>query len=181
MRLDVVRIESLLVAASAIAVTAITSGCSRDVQAMSPQQIEQQYGVSGAYTDTLVTTDGSMKATVVPVTFADGRRAQLVIPVQRRDEPHAVYLRDTDGIHAVRLEDRATRDVVSQSPRVVARRAEAPHPHKRSWEKEALIIGGSAGAGAGIGALAGGKKGAAVGAAAGGVGGLIYDLATRNK
>ena len=32
-----------------------------------------------------------------------------------------------------------------------------------------------------IGALAGGKKGAGVGAAAGGVGGLIYDLATRDK
>ena len=55
------------------------------------------------------------------------------------------------------------------------------HTNKRSWEKEALIIGGSAGAGTAVGAIAGGKKGAAVGAAAGGVGGLIYDLATRNK
>jgi len=43
------------------------------------------------------------------------------------------------------------------------------------------IIGGSAGAGTAIGALAGGKKGAGVGAAVGGVGGLVYDLATRNK
>ena len=52
---------------------------------------------------------------------------------------------------------------------------------KRSREKEALIIGGSAGAGTAIGAVAGGKKGAVIGAAAGGVGGLIYDLVTRNK
>jgi hypothetical protein len=52
---------------------------------------------------------------------------------------------------------------------------------KRSWEKEALIIGGSAGGGAAIGAIAGGKKGAGIGAAAGGVGGLIYDVLTRNK
>lgn len=181
MALRIFRDGSLLLGTSAVALTVVASGCSRDVQAMSPRQIEQQYGVAGAYTDTLVTTDGSMKATVVPVTLADGRRAQLVIPAQRRDEPHALYLRDTDGIHAVQLEDHATRDVVTQSPRVVGRRAEASHPHKRSWEKEALIIGGSAGAGAGIGALAAGKKGAAVGAAAGGVGGLIYDLATRNK
>ena len=52
---------------------------------------------------------------------------------------------------------------------------------KRSLKKEALIIGGSAGAGAAIGAVAGGKKGAAIGAVSGGIAGLVYDLATRNK
>lgn len=51
----------------------------------------------------------------------------------------------------------------------------------RSWQKEALIVGGSAGAGAAIGAVAGGKKGAAIGAVSGGIAGLVYDLATRNK
>jgi hypothetical protein len=51
----------------------------------------------------------------------------------------------------------------------------------RSWQKEALIVGGSAGAGAAIGAVAGGKKGAAIGVVSGGVAGLIYDMATRNK
>jgi len=44
-----------------------------------------------------------------------------------------------------------------------------------SWQKRALIIGGSAGAGAGIGALAGGKKGALIGAAIGGGGALVVD------
>jgi len=52
---------------------------------------------------------------------------------------------------------------------------------KRSLEREALIVGGSAGAGAAIGAVAGGGKGAGIGAVSGGIAGLIYDLATRNK
>jgi hypothetical protein len=44
-----------------------------------------------------------------------------------------------------------------------------------SWQKRALVIGGSAGAGAGIGALIGGKKGALIGAAIGGGGATILD------
>jgi len=52
---------------------------------------------------------------------------------------------------------------------------------KRSFGKEALIVGGSAGAGAAIGALAGGGKGAGIGGLSGGIAGLVYDLATRNK
>ena len=52
---------------------------------------------------------------------------------------------------------------------------------KRTWQKEALIIGGSTGAGAAIGAVAGGGKGAGIGALSGGIAGLVYDLATRNK
>lgn len=79
------------------------------------------------------------------------------------------------------LSDNARRDELARSPGIVETRAEPQHANKRSWEKDALIIGGSAGAGTAIGALAGGKKGAGVGAAAGGVGGLIFDLVTRNK
>ncbi len=52
---------------------------------------------------------------------------------------------------------------------------------RRSWEREALIIAGSAGAGTAIGALAGGKKGAGIGALTGGIAGLVYDLTTRNR
>ena len=50
---------------------------------------------------------------------------------------------------------------------------------KRSWQKTALVIGGSAGAGAGVGALAGGKKGALIGAAVGGGAASIYEAMKR--
>jgi len=168
-------------ALGAIAAGAL-AGCSRDIQASDePTSIERQYGVSGAYTDTISTPSGSIKGTLVPVTLPDGRSAQLFIPGAKAREPHAVYLRDGDGLHPVEMQENATREQVSRAPAIVARRAEPTHSKKRSWEKEALIIGGSAGAGTAIGAVAGGKKGAGIGAAAGGVGGLIYDLMTRNK
>ena len=56
-----------------------------------------------------------------------------------------------------------------------------PVQQGRSWKKSALIIGGSAAGGAGVGAIVDGKSGAKKGAIIGGVGGLVYDLATRNK
>jgi hypothetical protein len=78
----------------------------------------------------------------------------------------------------------ASRAAVSRtsytSPRAIAA-SEPRATKKRSLQKEALIIGGGAGAGAAIGAIAGGGKGAAVGAVSGGVAGLVYDLLTRNN
>jgi hypothetical protein len=60
---------------------------------------------------------------------------------------------------------------VAQPPAAV----EDPAP-TRSWQKRAIVIGGSSGAGAGIGALIGGKKGALIGAAIGGGAGTIYEM-----
>ena len=62
------------------------------------------------------------------------------------------------------------------APRTVTRQVEQP---KRSWQKSALIIGGSAGAGAGVGAMAGGKKGALIGAAIGGGAASIFEAIKR--
>jgi hypothetical protein len=153
--------------------------CAHD--GLDAQQVEQQYGVAGASDETIATSDGPLKGTLVPITLANGRQGQLFIPRKQTNDPHAVYIRDEQGLHPVQLSDNASREQVSRAPAIVDRRPEPAHANKRSWEKEALIIGGSAGAGTAIGALAGGKKGAGVGAATGGVGGLIFDLMTRNK
>jgi hypothetical protein len=49
----------------------------------------------------------------------------------------------------------------------------------RSWQKSALIIGGSTATGAGIGGIIHGKKGALIGAALGGGASSIYEGAKR--
>ena len=171
---------SVLAAALVLGGAMMTSSCSSTN--LDAKAIEEKYGVSGATTENILMADGEMmSATIVPVTLPDGQRAQLVIP--QKTDSHSVYLMDQDGMHPVLLQDRAvSRDQFVRSNPIIVGQSVEPQPRKkRSWEKEALIIGGSAAAGAGIGAVAGGKKGAAIGAASGGVAGLIYDLSTRNK
>src|ERR1700730_16539592 len=65
--------KTALLLAAALVCAGALSGCSPDVRAMTPQNIEQQYGVSGAYTDTVATSDGSLPRPLVPLTLADGR------------------------------------------------------------------------------------------------------------
>lgn len=167
--------------ASALVAVAASSACTRQAPAADAATLENQYGVSGAHVDDVPTAGGSVRGTVVPVTLADGRKADLVIPADRANDPHGVYFRDADGMHPVHLQEGATRDGVANAPAIVGRQPEPEHARKRSWEKDAVLIGGSAGAGTLIGAVAGGKKGAAVGATAGGIGGLIYDLAAKKR
>ena len=49
----------------------------------------------------------------------------------------------------------------------------------RSWQKTAMVIGGSTAGGAGVGGLVGGKKGALIGAALGGGAASIYEASKR--
>ena len=167
--------------ASVLMVAGVVSGCSADAKTLDPNQIEKQYGVSGAYTGSVATPGGPMQGTIIPITLADGRTGQLIIPQRQASDVRSVYLVDEVGLHPVQLRENASRQDVISAPAIVQRRAEPKRASTRSWEKEALIIGGGAGGGAAIGALAGGKKGAGVGAAAGGVGGLIFDLLTRDQ
>ena len=75
-----------------------------------------------------------------------------------------------------------TERAVAQAPvrRVSTQRVASEVKPQRSWQKSALLIGGSAGAGAGVGALIGGKKGALAGAAIGGGAAAIYDQVKRH-
>jgi len=63
------------------------------------------------------------------------------------------------------------------APRAAARRA----ANGRSWKKSAAIIGGATAAGAGVGAVLDGGSGAKKGAVVGLVGGVVYDVATRDR
>ncbi len=73
----------------------------------------------------------------------------------------------------------ASRRTTAASDEVVVSREPARQP-ERTWQKTALIIGGSAASGAGVGAIIDGKKGAAIGAAIGGGAASIYE-ATRRR
>jgi hypothetical protein len=75
-----------------------------------------------------------------------------------------------------------TERAVAQAPvrRVSTQRVVSDGQPRRTWQKSALLIGGSAGAGAGVGALVGGKKGALAGAAIGGGAAAIFDQVKRH-
>jgi hypothetical protein len=164
-----------LLAASSL----LYAGCSASAE--TPEELQRQYGIHDAYDGTTLHPD-VRRSSAVPITMDVGRTGELVVPADRRDV-HPVYYRDdeTGDVHPIHLDPRTTRDQFVQQPRAVRYEAEPQHSEKSSWEKDALIVGGSAGGGALIGAAAGGKKGAGVGAVAGGVGGLIFDLVSKNK
>src|ERR1051326_2421168 len=101
----------------AMAQWAMLASCANDSEAISPQTIEQQYGVSGAYVGQISTPDGPLKGTIVPVTLADGHTAQLVIP-QGKKYPHGAYKNDVQGPPPVQLKQTPPRQEVVQSPAV---------------------------------------------------------------
>ncbi len=73
-----------------------------------------------------------------------------------------------------------TERAVQAPVRRVSQRVSSEEKPQRTWQKSALLIGGSAGAGAGVGALVGGKKGALAGAAIGGGAAAIFDQVKRH-
>ena len=174
MKCDAIKMFALVTAGS------LVMAASAHAQNYSPKSIQQRYGIQGAYTDK-TTHPGGLQSTVVPVTLADGRTGQLVIPSNSpRTDAHAAYYRDAQGnFHPIQMNTNVTRQQAVRAPTAVRYQAEPQHTNKQSWEKDALIVGGSAGGGTLIGALAGGKKGAGIGAATGGVGGLIYGLLSK--
>jgi hypothetical protein len=172
-------VGALVAVGSLILISSVSA--QRRTPTQTPESIQQRYGVQGTYDGTMLHPGGYHSA-AVPVTMDDGRTGEFVIPSDRRD-PHPAYYRDdqTGDLHPVRIDPHVTRQQFVQSPRAARYQSEPQHSNKQSWEKDALIVGGSAGGGALIGAAAGGSKGAGVGAVAGGVAGLLYDLVSKNK
>jgi hypothetical protein len=187
--------------AAMLLVVLSAAACSKANADFDPKAIEAKYGLTGGFLEQIPTEQGNIEATVIPTTM-NGKRVELVIPHQQVGD-HQVYMRDGIVITPLELSDpNMSKDQfvqsqasapapapVSEAPRAYAPPPAAPArapahtaaPQKRSFAKQALIVGGAAGAGAGIGALAGGGKGAGIGAISGGAAGLVYDLLTKNK
>jgi len=94
---------------------------------------------------------------------------------------YAAYPAYQQAAYPVQTQYVTERAVAAPVRRVTTQRvsSETRQP-QRSWQKSALLIGGSAGTGAGVGALIGGKKGALAGAAIGGGAAAIYDQVKRH-
>jgi hypothetical protein len=115
-----------------------------------------------------------------PVVYTDqyGRPLQ-VVPANTVGATQAAYVPQQAPVYAaqpVYAPQPVARSTVASQRRVVSERVPEK---KRSWQKSALVIGGSAGTGAGVGGLVAGKKGALVGAAIGGGAASIYESAKR--
>jgi hypothetical protein len=133
----------------------------------------------------LVNTAGA-QISVLPSATNDGRVTPVVINVGPGTTQRAydnAQARPRPAVYRSRPTAQAGYESVVHPQEVIMTNEEpvGVESKRRTWQEEALIVGGSAAAGAGIGALAGGKKGAVIGAASGGVAGLVYDLATRKK
>ena len=111
---------------------------------------------------------------------AVGNELQLAMKCVDTPARNAAFVDESAVPRAYRVSEPApvvrTARATASAPRTVTRQVEEP---KRSWQKTALVIGGSAGTGAGVGAIAGGKKGALIGAAIGGGAASIFEAIKR--
>jgi hypothetical protein len=91
-------------------------------------------------------------------------------------QPIPVGARPPAAVHAASAPVRPATYEPRSEPRTATRRTAG-----RTWKKSAVIIGGSTAAGAGVGAVMGGGSGAKKGAVVGLLGGVVYDIATRDR
>jgi hypothetical protein len=162
----------ILIGSLAAAVGAAACG----TQAASP------FGVNGAAGQTALRCEPGQHA-VVNQGLVDGGTITSVSCAA--DVPAPVATRPVYREPAYQTQPVAYEPAPVARPAVV--RSESPAPArttevvteskpKRSWQKRAIVIGGSSGAGAGLGAIIGGKKGALIGAAIGGGAGTVYEM-----
>ena len=97
------RLNMKIIAAVALAAlsAAATTACTQDAHAMDAQQIEKQYGVSGAYAETINTSDGRPD-------YTGGRPSTPVRPQRQASDLQTVYSRRARA--AVKLGDNVSRD-----------------------------------------------------------------------
>ena len=124
---------------------------------------------------TLVRCEPGQHAVVNTSEVAAGRTVTAVDCVTDLAAPARNQYRPTTAYYAPQPAARPVVRRVAAPVNVSDDEVVAQRP-TRSWQKRALVIGGSSGAGAGIGALIGGKKGALIGAAIGGGGGTVYEM-----
>jgi hypothetical protein len=91
--------------------------------------------------------------------------------------PYVAYAAQPQYVNERAVSTQPTVRRVSSQRAYTSERAAAP---RRSWQKSAMLIGGSAASGAGVGALVGGKKGAGIGALIGGGAATLYDQVKRH-
>jgi len=99
--------------------------------------------------------------------------------------PHPAMAYPVSEVRALPASDGYAAPRRVASPQVVTARAPrsttpaVERAPSRSWQKTAMVIGGSSAAAAGVGAIFGGKKGALIGAAIGGGAGTLYEMKQR--
>jgi len=145
------------------------------------QGIVQEVAGSDAGQAPVLVSCGAGQQTLVRQVWLNGQPTSQVECVQGATTRGVVY-------PSARLQTVSNQpvvyDEVIEAPRVVrttqARQAtRTVSQPRRSWQKTALIIGGSSAAGAGVGGIIGGKKGALIGAAIGGGSSTIYEAIKR--
>ena len=65
---------------AALGVVSVSCTKSVDAAALSPQALQDRYGITNAYTGQVSTPEGAIHGTIVPVTLPDGRKGQLIVP-----------------------------------------------------------------------------------------------------
>jgi len=144
----------------------------------------QMYALDASTVDPMLVNCGEGRQALVRPVAAGQRVSQVECVAAPAAYPSAVGL--VPAVQTFAQPQPVVERVVYREPVVTrhaapASRTTVVRKDGRTWKKSALIVGGSAAGGAGLGAIMGGKSGAKKGAVIGGVGGLVYDLATRNK
>jgi hypothetical protein len=171
------RIGVILVAVVVLSVAALVFN--RGTQASGDNSLGDVSVSCGPSQHAVVRKSGSGAAPQVSVLCVDGPGTQSIAYAAQEAGSLTPAAHATAQVAALPAVMYAPMPVAQVAPRVQAPQASSAPvrrvERKPSWQKRAIVIGGTAGAGAGIGALIGGKKGALIGAAIGGGGAAVVD------